>query len=178
MPRRLSSIFARLSRAFALADGLSPSRARVSPRPRTAGAKLRSFERLQEQGRLVFTASLARGFFARHGTSVESRLSVFDKTPAENPKEFVAGFGPVADLSELLALVQREIPPRASLAPRRAMAMRQSRAASVRPRSRSRRSLKHAPLRRVSPLWILRIATPAPFRPLPARVFRDRRSRL
>ncbi|MBM3639828.1 MAG: methylase, partial [Alphaproteobacteria bacterium] len=75
-----------------------------------------SFERLQEQGRLVFTASLARGFFARHGTCVESRLTVFDKTPAENPKEFVAGFGPVADFSELLALVQREIPPRPSLA--------------------------------------------------------------
>ena len=38
-----------------------------------------------------FTASLARGFFARHGTSVESRLTVFDKTPAENPKEFRKG---------------------------------------------------------------------------------------
>ncbi|PPD40451.1 MAG: methylase, partial [Methylocystis sp.] len=75
-----------------------------------------SFERLQEQGRLVFTASLARGFFARHGTSVESRLTVFDKTPAENPKEFLPGFGPLADLSQLLALAQREIPPRASLA--------------------------------------------------------------
>ncbi|MGD9540394.1 strawberry notch-like NTP hydrolase domain-containing protein [Methylocystis sp.] len=74
------------------------------------------FERLQEQGRLVFTASLSRGFFARHGTCVESRLTVFDKTPAENPKEFVAGFGPGADFSELLALVQREIPPRPSLA--------------------------------------------------------------
>jgi hypothetical protein len=80
----------------------------------TANSWRGSFERLQEQGRLVLTASLARGFFARHGTSVESRLSVFDKTPAEHPKEFVAGFGPVADLSELLALVQREIPPRAS----------------------------------------------------------------
>ena len=74
-----------------------------------------SFVRLQEHGRLVFTASLARGFFARHGTSVESRLTVFDKTPAENPKEFPQGFGPVADLPELLALVQREIPPRAPL---------------------------------------------------------------
>ena len=74
-----------------------------------------SFERLQEQGRLVFTASLARGFFARHGTSVESRLTVFDKTPAENPKEFPVGFGPIAGLSELLALVQREVPPRALL---------------------------------------------------------------
>ncbi|HTO78949.1 MAG TPA: strawberry notch family protein, partial [Methylocystis sp.] len=72
-----------------------------------------SFERLQEQGRLIFTASLARGFFARHGTSVESRLTVFDKTPAENPKEFSNSFGPIADLSELLALVQGEVPPRA-----------------------------------------------------------------
>ncbi|PPD40420.1 MAG: methylase, partial [Methylocystis sp.] len=75
----------------------------------------RSFERLQEQGRLVFTVSLARGFFARHGTGVESRLSVFDKTPAEHPKQFVAGFGPVANILELVALVQHEIPPRSSL---------------------------------------------------------------
>jgi hypothetical protein len=74
-----------------------------------------SFERLQEHGRLVFTAALARGFFARHGTSVESRLTVFDKTPAENPKEFSQGSGPVADLSELLALVRRELPPRSPL---------------------------------------------------------------
>ena len=74
-----------------------------------------SLVRLQEHGRIVFTASIARGFFARHGTSVESRLTVFDKTPAENPKEFPQGFGPVADLPELLALVQREIPPRAPL---------------------------------------------------------------
>ncbi|MGA9602436.1 MAG: strawberry notch family protein, partial [Methylocystis sp.] len=74
-----------------------------------------SFVRLQEQGRLVFTASLARGFFARHGTSVESRLTVFDKTSTENPEEFPQGFGPVADLPELRALVEREIPPRAPL---------------------------------------------------------------
>jgi predicted RNA methylase len=82
----------------------------------TANSWRRSFERLQEQGRLVFTASLARGFFARHGTNVESRLTVFDKIPAETPKQFVSGFGPVADVSDLLALVQSEIPPRASLA--------------------------------------------------------------
>ena len=74
-----------------------------------------SFERLQEQGRLVFTAVLARGFFARHGTSVESRLTVFDRTPAVNPREFPQGFAPVADLQDLLALVQREVPPRAPL---------------------------------------------------------------
>ena len=83
----------------------------------TSNAWRAGFERLQEHGRLIFTASLARGFFARHGTSVESRLTVFDKTPSENPKEFCKGFGPVASLEELLALVQREIPPRAPISP-------------------------------------------------------------
>ncbi|GEM_PF-6096012 len=43
-----------------------------------------SFERLQERGRLVFTASLARSFFVRHGTSVEPRLTIFDKILAES----------------------------------------------------------------------------------------------
>jgi hypothetical protein len=70
------------------------------------------FARLQEKGSLVFTASLARGFFARHGTSVESRLTVFDKTPDSNPAAFREGFGPIATLEELLSIVQREVPPR------------------------------------------------------------------
>ncbi|MBA3942890.1 MAG: methylase, partial [Sphingopyxis sp.] len=76
------------------------------------------FERLQEKGRLVFTASLTRGFFARHGTQVESRLTVFDKTPAENPQAFRENFGPIATLEELLALVLREVPPRLAPTPR------------------------------------------------------------
>ncbi|MGJ0427311.1 strawberry notch-like NTP hydrolase domain-containing protein [Methylocystis sp.] len=84
-----------------------------------------SFERLQEYGRLIFTASLERGFFTRHGTSVESRLTIFDRTPAKNPKSFPAGFGPVASLKELLALVQREVSPRAvlSIPPARSTAL-------------------------------------------------------
>jgi len=81
----------------------------------TSNAWRGSFERLQEHGRLIFTASLARGFFARHGTSVESRLTIFDRTPAKNPKVFPAGFGPVGSLEELLALVLRKVPPRAAL---------------------------------------------------------------
>lgn len=62
----------------------------------TSNAWRSGFERLQEQGRFVFTATLARGFFTRHGTSVESRLTIFDKTPAENPRHFRDGFGPIA----------------------------------------------------------------------------------
>jgi hypothetical protein len=81
----------------------------------TTNAWRGSFERLQEYGRLIFTASLARGFFARHGTTVESRLTIFDRTPAKNSKVFPAGFWPVGSLEELLALVLREVPPRAAL---------------------------------------------------------------
>ena len=84
------------------------SRASAAERPARRHHRARTFRRLRtpgvavssacrRQGRLVFTASLARGFFARHGTSVESRLTVFDKTPAENPAAFREGFGPVAD---------------------------------------------------------------------------------
>lgn len=81
----------------------------------TSNAWRRSFERLQEHGKLIFTASLAGGFFARHGTSVESRLTIFDRTPAKNPKVFPAGFGPVGSFEELLALVLREVPSRMAL---------------------------------------------------------------
>ena len=81
----------------------------------TSPAWRAGFERLQEKGKLVFTAPLARGFFARHGTSVESRLTVFDKAPAEHPPRFVEGRGPIATMEELLALVLRELPPRVAL---------------------------------------------------------------
>ena len=81
----------------------------------TSPAWRAGFERLQEKGKLVFTASLGRGFFARHGTSVEARLSVFDNIPAEHPARFVAGRGPIATLEELLALVLRAVPPRVAL---------------------------------------------------------------
>jgi hypothetical protein len=49
-------------------------------------------------------------------TSVESRLTVFDKTPAEDPGSFRESFGPVTTLEELLSLVSREVPPRLAAA--------------------------------------------------------------
>ncbi len=42
------------------------------------------FARLQETARLSFTAGIDGKVFARHGTSVDTRLLVFDKQPAEN----------------------------------------------------------------------------------------------
>ena len=40
-----------------------------------------SFVRLQEKGRVVFTAALAGQAYARHGTTIETRLTVIDRVP-------------------------------------------------------------------------------------------------
>ena len=72
-----------------------------------------SFVRLQEKGRVVFTATLAGAAYARHGTTVETRLTVIDRVPADDPREFPASPGMAANASDLLALVARLVPPRA-----------------------------------------------------------------
>jgi predicted RNA methylase len=51
-------------------------------------ARRDSFVRLREKGRVVFTAILAGQAYARHGTSIETRLTVIDRIPAENPCAF------------------------------------------------------------------------------------------
>ncbi len=55
---------------------------------------------------------MRRGFFRRHGTDVESRLTVIDKVPAINPAEFPVPLPPAETLQELLALVEEHVPPR------------------------------------------------------------------
>jgi len=74
-----------------------------------------SFAHLQERARIVFTASIDGRAYARHGTSIDTRLTVFDKLPAERPNEFPHSF--VAnDAAELLQLVLAQVPPRPAIA--------------------------------------------------------------
>ena len=47
-----------------------------------------SFVRLQEKGRVVFTATIAGQAYARHGTTIDTRLTVIDRVPAEDPRAF------------------------------------------------------------------------------------------
>jgi hypothetical protein len=47
-----------------------------------------SFVRLQEKGRVVFTATLAGQAYARYGTTIDTRLTVIDRLPAEDPRAF------------------------------------------------------------------------------------------
>ena len=71
------------------------------------------FIRLQEKGRVVFTATIAGKAYARHGTTIETRLTVIDRVPAEDPRAFPSSPGIAADAAELLDRVSRLVPPRA-----------------------------------------------------------------
>jgi hypothetical protein len=71
-----------------------------------------AFIRLQEKGRVVFTAAIAGQVYARHGTTMETRLTVIDRVPAEDPRAFPSSSGIAADAAELLDRVSRLLPPR------------------------------------------------------------------
>jgi hypothetical protein len=72
-----------------------------------------AFVRLQQKGRVVFTATLAGQAYARHGTTIETRLTVIDRIPAEDPRAFPSSPGMATDATELLDRVSRLVPPRA-----------------------------------------------------------------
>jgi hypothetical protein len=77
------------------------------------------FVRLQERGRVVFSAGVDGRTYARHGTSIDTRLTVIDRLPADDPAIFPASPGIAGDPATLLDWVTRLVPPRvaASAAP-------------------------------------------------------------
>ncbi|MER9426186.1 strawberry notch family protein [Mesorhizobium sp. M0317] len=97
--RHLSSAFARLrpgGRLVAVTgSGLSPE----NPKWRLA------FERLQQQGSVVFTAAIAGRVYARHGTTAETRLTIIDKVPANDPTSFSGRPGKAIDVETLLSWI-------------------------------------------------------------------------
>lgn len=72
-----------------------------------------AFEALQQTSTLRATFGLKRGFFRRHGTDVESRLTVIDKVPASSPTKFPVPIPSAVNLRELLAFVEEHVPARA-----------------------------------------------------------------
>ncbi|ABS62838.1 putative methylase/helicase [Parvibaculum lavamentivorans DS-1] len=75
-----------------------------------------TFARLQVRGRVVFTAAIHGSVYAKHGTSIETRLTVIDKLPAEDPATFPASAGVAPDVATLLAWIEARIPPRLPVA--------------------------------------------------------------
>ncbi|MER8383172.1 strawberry notch family protein [Mesorhizobium sp. M1399] len=103
--RHLSSAFARLlpgGRLVAVTgSGLSPENSKWRP----------AFERLQQQGTTVFTAAIDGRVYARHGTTAETRLTIIDKVPANDPTSFSGSPGKATDVETLLSWIT-DLPPR------------------------------------------------------------------
>ncbi|MBR0735149.1 strawberry notch family protein [Bradyrhizobium japonicum] len=75
-----------------------------------------AFVRLQECGRVVFSAAIDGAVYAKHGTQTDTRLLVIDKLPAVDPKAFPASQGMAGDVATLLNWVTQYVPPRLPLA--------------------------------------------------------------
>ncbi|MET4068254.1 putative RNA methylase [Bradyrhizobium sp. S3.2.6] len=75
-----------------------------------------AFVRLQERGRVVFSAAIDGAVYAKHGTQIDTRLLVIDKLPAADPTAFPASPGMAADVATLLGWVTQHVPPRLPVA--------------------------------------------------------------
>jgi predicted RNA methylase len=71
-----------------------------------------AFVRLQEHGRVVFTAAIDGAVYAKHGTTTETRLTVIDRVPAPDPARFPQSAGSAPDVATLLAWIAEHVPPR------------------------------------------------------------------
>ncbi|WFU13341.1 bifunctional class I SAM-dependent methyltransferase/DEAD/DEAH box helicase (plasmid) [Rhizobium sp. CB3090] len=103
--RHLTSAFARLAPGGRLIAITGASRSPENLAWRDA------FVRLQEQSTILFTAAIDGSIYARHGTTMETRLTVIDKIPAGDPSKLAMSRGTASDLETLLAWIA-DLPPR------------------------------------------------------------------
>jgi protein strawberry notch len=108
--RHLSSALARLAEGGRLVAITPASLAPDSP------AWREDFQRLQERGTVVFSAAIDGAVYARHGTTVETRLTVIDKRAATDAAAFPASPGTAPDAATLLRWVTESVPPRLPIA--------------------------------------------------------------
>jgi predicted RNA methylase len=104
--RHVSSALARLAEGGRLVAITGASLSPDHPSWREA------FIRLQERGRVVFSAAVDGRVYARHGTTVETRLTVIDRVPSDDPRSFPASPGMAPDVATLLQWVTSHVPPR------------------------------------------------------------------
>ncbi|RWH49390.1 MAG: methylase, partial [Mesorhizobium sp.] len=71
-----------------------------------------TFTRLQERGRVVFSAAIDGTVYAKHGTTFPTRLTVIDRLPADEPTVFPAALGVAPDAMTLLTWVGEHLPAR------------------------------------------------------------------
>src|SRR6185437_9809282 len=109
--RHIASALARLTEGGRL---VAITGANFSP---DASAWRDAFIRLQEHGRIVFTAAIDGVVYAKHGTSIDTRLIVIDKAPADDPSALPASLGIAPDVATLLGWIAEHVPPRLAFAP-------------------------------------------------------------
>ncbi|WP_409562668.1 strawberry notch-like NTP hydrolase domain-containing protein [Hyphomicrobium sp. MC8b] len=102
--RHLRSALARLAPGGRLVAITSAALTPATPKYASA------FADIAQTARLVFTASLDGDLYRRHGTTIETRLSVIDKIPAENHDK--APSFHATSPEQLLALIEAHVPPR------------------------------------------------------------------
>ena len=83
--RHIASALARLAEGGRLVAITGANCAPDNPAWRDA------FVRLQERGRVVFSAAIDGAVYAKHGTTIDTRLTVIDRLPADDPSS-VSGF--------------------------------------------------------------------------------------
>lgn len=76
-----------------------------------------SWTRLQERGRVVFSAAIDGSVYAKHGTTIDTRLTVIDKLPAEDPAVFPAAPGVAPDVATLIGWLAEHLPARLPVDP-------------------------------------------------------------
>lgn len=76
-----------------------------------------AFIRLQERGRIVFSAAIDGAVYAKHGTTFPTRLTVIDKRPADDPGVFPAAPGVASDAATLLGWLDDHLPTRLAVDP-------------------------------------------------------------
>ena len=93
-----------------------------------APAWAETFARLTETAHLVFTGHVSGAAFAKHGTSFETRVSVFDKCRGGELGGITADLArPISpDVASLLSLISAHVPPRLELDARNPTAHRSS----------------------------------------------------
>lgn len=103
--RHLASAFARLAPGGRLVAITGSSLSPDNPKWRDA------FVRLRERGTVLFSAAIDGSAYARHGTTMETRLTVIDKIAAADPANFIASHGVAPDPETLLSWICG-LPPR------------------------------------------------------------------
>ncbi|HXE85817.1 MAG TPA: strawberry notch family protein, partial [Hyphomicrobiaceae bacterium] len=108
--RHVLSALARLAEGGRLVAITQASLAPESPTWRE------DFVRLQGRGSVVFSAAIDGAVYARHGTTIETRLTVIDKRAAADATVFQASSGIAPDAATLLRWVIEHVPPRLHVA--------------------------------------------------------------